>query len=297
MVKNRKKLLVWKAVLVVLLTHFSCQPPDNFQPVDLTGERLFSENIEGPVWKDSTWFVVNYLKDGTIGAVDLSGVPKLFVELPSGSNANAIQFNSKGEMLLADWPMNQILKVVPATREVVVFVHDSVFYQPNDFTINNKDQLFASDPDWKNSRGRIWRIDPDGTHAILADEMGTTNGITLDPSEKILYVNESMQRRIWTFDVDSIGNLSNKRLFISFDDFGLDGMKCDREGNLYVTRYGKGTVVIFSPDGKQLKEIFLKGKKPSNLAFGGPDGRTCLVTLQDRGSIEIFKTEIPGIGF
>lgn len=297
MISQHKKVITWQAILFVLLTQFSCQPSDTYRPVNLTGEKLFSENIEGPVWRDSTWFVVNYLKDGTIGAVDLSGAPELFIELPSGSNANSIQFNSKGEMLLADWPMNQILKVVPKTREVMVFVQDTVFYQPNDFTINRSDQLFASDPDWKNSRGRIWRIDEDGSHIILEDELGTTNGITLDPSEKILYVNESIQRRIWSFDVDSTGNLSNKKLFASFDDFGLDGMKCDREGNLYVTRHGKGTVVIFNPAGQQVREIILKGKKPSNLAFGGPDGRTCMVTLQDRGSIEIFKTEIPGIGF
>lgn len=292
-----KRSLLWCAVFIVLHAQISCNSSTAFVPVDLTTENLFSENIEGPAWRDSCWFVVNYQKNGTIGTVDVSGKTSLFVELPGGSNANSIQFNSKGEMLLADWPRNQVLKVDPITREVTVFIHDSVFYQPNDFTINSHDQLFASDPDWKNSRGRIWRIDPDGRGVILMNSMGTTNGITLDPTEKILYVNESVQRQIWTFDVDSNGNLSNKKLFASFSDFGLDGMKCDRDGNLYVTRHGKGSVIIFKPDGQVLREISLKGKKPSNLAFGGSDGKTCLVTLQDRGSIEIFRTEIPGVGF
>jgi sugar lactone lactonase YvrE len=110
-------------------------------------------------------------------------------------------------------------------------------------------------------------------------------------------VNESVQRRIWAFDIDAAGNLKGERVFAAFDDFGLDGMKCDREGNLYVTRHGKGTVVVFNPSGKIIREITLKGKKPSNLAFGGKDGKTCIVTLQDRGSVEAFRTEIPGAGF
>jgi sugar lactone lactonase YvrE len=38
----------------------------------------------------------------------------------------------------------------------------------------------------------------------------------------------------------------------------------------------------------------LLGKNPSNIAFGGPDGRTAYVTLQDRGNIETFRVEAPG---
>ncbi|MFZ9980837.1 MAG: SMP-30/gluconolactonase/LRE family protein [Cyclobacteriaceae bacterium] len=275
----------------------ACTENQLYQPYDLTGEQLFSENIEGPVWKDSCWYVVNFRRDGTVGTVNISGRAAVFVELPAGSNANSILFNSAGEMLLADWPMNQILKVAPGTKVVSVFIQDTLFHQPNDFTINRQGQIFASDPDWKNGSGRIWRIEPDGSRVILKEGMGTTNGITLSPSEDILYVNESLQRQILELQVDENGNLKQDRVFAAFDDFGLDGMKCDRDGNLYVTRHGKGTVVVFNPSGKVIREITLKGKKPSNLAFGGKDGKTCIVTLQDRGSIEAFRTEIPGAGF
>ena len=34
--------------------------------------------------------------------------------------------------------------------------------------------------------------------------------------------------------------------------------------------------------------------KPSNVAFGGPNGRTVYVTLQDRGAIETFRADHPG---
>ncbi|MEK7258132.1 MAG: SMP-30/gluconolactonase/LRE family protein, partial [Bacteroidota bacterium] len=137
----------------------------------------------------------------------------------------------------------------------------------------------------------------DGKPTLLDGNMGTTNGIELSPDERTLYVNESVQNQIWAFDVTPGGEVSNKRLFTRFEDFGLDGMKCDSKGNLYVTRYGKGVIAVFSPKGKLLREIPVKGKKVSNLAFGGADGKTVFVTLQDRKCVEQFRNAVPGKGF
>ncbi len=266
----------------------------NYQASDFTAENLFSENIEGPNFHNGILYVVNYQKDGTIGAVKADGTVELFVTLPEGSIANAIQFDANGNMLLADFKGHNILKVNMQSKAISVFVHNDLFNQPNDICINKKGQIFASDPNWKEETGKLWLIEPDGKSVLLKENIGTTNGITLSPNEKTLYVAESVQKKIWTFNVDPIGNISNQKLFASFGDFGLDGMKCDNKGNLYVTRYGKGTIEIFSPQGKLLHEVKMKGLKPSNLNFGGADGKTCYVTLQDRKCVEIFKSRVVG---
>jgi gluconolactonase len=284
-------------IFISLIAVFISTGNKKYKAKDFTDENLFTENCEGPNYRDGILYVVNYQKDGTIGAVNDDGEVSLFVNLPEGSTANAIQFNSKGEMLLADFSGHNVLKVNMTSKEVSVFVHDTLFNQPNDLCINKRDQIFASDPNWKASTGRVWRIEPDGQHVIVADSMGTTNGITLSPDEKTLYVNESAQRKIWKFDVDEVGNLSSKTLFKDFPDHGFDGMKCDQEGNLYVTRYGKGTVVILSPTGEELREVKMKGFKTSNIAFGGKNGKTCFVTLQDRKCVEKFRSKTAGIGF
>ncbi len=75
-------------------------------------------------------------------------------------------------------------------------MHNDRFNQPNDICINRKDQIFASDPNWKESTGQLWRIDRGGKATLVADKLGTTNGIELSPDEKTLYVNESVQRKI-----------------------------------------------------------------------------------------------------
>lgn len=280
---------------------FSCSAPRyaaDVSSIDFTAENLFSQNIEGPAFdQHGNLYVVNFERNGTVGKVNMDGSCELFVVLPDRSNANAIQFNSKNEMLLADWPMHNILCVNLRTKNIDTLCHSDLFNQPNDICINKRDQLFASDPHWKTNTGQIWRIDPDGIPILLEDSMGTANGICLSPDEKILYVNESIQRKVWRYEVDNAGNISNKRLLIAFPDFGMDGMKCDREGNLYITRYGKGMIAVVSSEGTLLREVQLKGKNCSNLVFGGPDGRSVFVTLQDRKGMEKFRNDIPGKGY
>jgi sugar lactone lactonase YvrE len=197
-------------------------------------------------------------------------------------------------MYLPDFKGHNVLEVNPHTKKVNVYVHSDKFHQPNDLCVNSRDQVYASDPDWKNNGGQLWRIDKGGKMVLLEDNMGTTNGIELSPDEKTFYVNESMQRKIWKYDVDKAGNISNKKLFAEYPDFGFDGMKCDKAGNLYVARWGKGTIVVLSPAGKEIREIPLTGKQCSNLTFGGKDGKTVFVTLQDRKCMEMFQVAIPG---
>ena len=261
----------------------------------LTDSGLFTPGIEGPACdKDGNIYAVNFEKKGTIGKVTPDGNCSLFVELPEGSVGNGIRFNSKGEMLIADYTQHNILKVDMSTKEISVFAHEPKMNQPNDIAITSTDILFASDPNWKDSTGNLWRIDKDGKVTLLESNIGTTNGVEVSPDNKILYVNESIQRNVWAYDLSPEGNISNKRLLIKFDDFGLDGMRCDADGNLYITRYDKGTVIKVSPEGKILKEITLTGKKPSNLTFGGEDGKTVYVTLADNGNIETFRVDVRG---
>jgi sugar lactone lactonase YvrE len=168
-------------------------------------------------------------------------------------------------------------------------------HQPNDLAIGPDGILFASDPDWKNEGGQVWRIDRDGTVTLAAEKMGTANGIEASPDGKTLYVNESNQRNIWAFKINADKSLADKRLFAKFDDYGFDGMRCDVDGNLYVSRYGKGTVVKISPAGKVVREVSVLGAKPSNLCFGGPDGRTVYVTEVEHTRLVEFRVDRPGL--
>lgn len=265
-----------------------------FKSSSFTPSKSFPSGVEGPaVGKSGIVYAVNFERLGTIGQVTPSGIARLFIELPSGSIGNGIRFDSKANMLIADYTKHNILKVNMLTKEISVFAHNPKMSQPNDIAIDNKDRLYASDPNWRAGTGRIWRIDTNGKSTLL-DSMGTANGIEVSPNNRLLYVNESVQRKVWVYNLSANGEVSNKRLFHEFPDFGMDGMRCDINGNLYISRHGKGTVVKLSPSGKVLQEIVLLGKLPSNVAFGGKDGRTLYVTLQDKGNLESFRVDRPG---
>ncbi|UXX77766.1 SMP-30/gluconolactonase/LRE family protein [Reichenbachiella carrageenanivorans] len=277
---------------------FSCtsKPIALFEASDWAYVGEYSLGLEGPaVDIEGNLFFVNPQKNGTIGRLLPTGQFDLYIDsLPQGSVANGIRFGNDGLMYLADYVNHNILTIDPVHREVVVFAHDSTMNQPNDLAISERGVLFASDPNWVDSTGNLWRVELDGKFVKLADNMGTTNGIEVAPGDRFLYVNESAQRKIWAFDLSPEGEISNKRLLIQFADHGLDGMRCDTAGNLYVARYGKGVIAVISPAGELLQEVELKGLKPTNIAFGGLDGRTCYVTCQDRGYIETFHSEYPG---
>ena len=278
----------------VLFTNAQDANTPLFKSSAFTALNGFTKGIEGPaVDRAGILYVVNFAKEGTIGQVKPDGSASLFVELPNGSIGNGIRFDSKGNMLIADYTNHNILKVNMLTKEISVFAHNSNMSQPNDIAIDNKDRLYASDPNWGVGTGRIWRIDTNGKTTKL-DSMGTANGIEVSPDNKFLYVNESVQRKVWVYDLSAKGEVSNKRLFHEFPDFMMDGMRCDVDGNLYITRHGKGTIAKLSPSGKLLTEITLAGKLPSNIAFGGKDGRTAFVTLQDKGNVESFRVDKPG---
>ncbi|MBT3543682.1 MAG: SMP-30/gluconolactonase/LRE family protein [Flavobacteriaceae bacterium] len=286
-------------IALILISTFSCTDSEVlYQPIDFLFVGKYTQGLEGPAVdvKGNIYFV-NPTHSGSIGIIDGEGKFDLFIEyLPKGSTANGIRFGDDQEMFLADYTGHNVLRVDLKTKEVTVFAHDSLLNQPNDLAICCNNRMYASDPNWKNSTGNIWKVE-NGVFELLEGNMGTTNGIEVSPDEKTLYVNESVQRKVWAFDIDNLGNISNKKLFHQFEDFGMDGMRCDQNGNLYITRHGKGTIVKLSPNGALLKEIKLKGKKPSNIAFGGKDGRTAYITLQDRGFLESFRVEVPGRAF
>ena len=266
-----------------------------FVAQEFTPVNGFTSGIEGPACDaDGNLYAVNYERQHTIGKVTPDGTESVFVELPTGSIGNGIRFNSEGFMFIADYTNHNILKVDMDTRAISVHAHEPTMNQPNDLAIGANDVLYASDPNWGASTGQIWRVDTNGKVTLLEADMGTTNGIEVSPDEKGLYVNESAQRNVWAYDLSPEGEISNKRLLIQFPDFNMDGMRCDIEGNLYITRHGKGTVAKLSPAGEVLLEVQLTGKLCTNIAFGGTDGRTCYVTMADCGNVEVFRADLPG---
>ena len=249
----------------------------------------FTEGIEGPACdREGNIYCVSFRHARNIARVTPEGKAELFLELPEKSWGNGIRFDAAGTG-------HNVLSVHMKTKAVTVFAHNASMNQPNDIALAPDGTFYASDPNWKNGTGQLWRITRDGkTHREAAD-MGTSNGVEVSPDGRTLYINESVQRNIWQFDITADGSLKNKRLLKKFEDYGFDGMRCDVDGNLYICRHGKGMVVKLSPQGEVLREIDVLGPNPTNICFGGKDGRTAYVTEAKVQRLVQFRVDRPGL--
>ena len=272
-----------------------------FQSKQITPAGEYTFGIEGPaVDEKGNLYVVNFERPGTIGRLAAgASQSELFAILPEGSVGNAIRFDRQGRMFVADYKKHNVFLVGADGKEIETYFHSDDFNQPNDMTIAADGTIYLSDPHWKQHEGQIWRVSKSadgnvsGEKMIAGRRMSTTNGIDLSPDGKTLYVGESDTREIWSYRIDGAQLLSPK-LVKRFDDFGIDGLRTDTGGNLLVARILKGTVAMVSPEGKLKREIGLSAKEPTNLAFGGNDGKTVFVTQRQGGFVESFRTDRPG---
>lgn len=245
----------------------------------------FTAGIEGPtIGDDGYLYAVNYQQEGTIGRVNSDGHAEVFLTLPPGRTGNGIQFSPTGKMMIADYTGNSILRYDPITSTLTTYAQNSSMNQPNDLTIAKTGTIYASDPNWSKQNGQLWRIDTDGSSHLLAKNIGTTNGIEIMPDQHSLWVNESIQRRLWRYPVNADKSLGKRQLLAAFSDAGLDGMRVNLHGHVALTRYGKGMVILLDQQGRLLEELPLQNKNPTNVAFDAKGN--LYVTMQDCGCIE-----------
>ncbi|KAI8058229.1 hypothetical protein BDF22DRAFT_664555 [Syncephalis plumigaleata] len=237
-------------------------------------------------------------KEGNIYSVDISADNKN----PNHAYINGVRFvhprpGAKGGRALAvdvinhrvielTWPDAKTPEALQggdsANYNRTVFCQDSTMIQPNDLAVSpNGKHVYLSGMKGETNTGSgdVWLCDDKGT-AKRIDLMGRTNGI----EGEYLYVTEAVGG--WTPTAGYIGatNLipTLKEKFFDFQEYDktgnidCDGMRFDKNGFLYVTRNGSGTVVKISP-GKTGESIKLPFQKPTNLEFGGSNGETLYV--------------------
>jgi gluconolactonase len=144
----------------------------------------------------------------------------------------------------------------------------------------------------------VYRIDPDGRVARILEQpaIERPNGIAVTADSSRLYVVDSCpkvggNRKIWSFDLNEAGEPSRASVVFDFaPGRGGDGMRLDVDGNLYIAA-GIATprgphetsdvppgIYMISPQGELLGRIPVPEDVVTNLAWGGPDGRSLFIT-------------------
>jgi gluconolactonase len=177
---------------------------------------------------------------------------------------------------------------------------------PNDLVYRSDGALFFTDPPFGLPK---FYDDPrkelpysgvfallNGKLRLVSKDLKGPNGIAFSPDEKYLYVGNWDEKRkiVMRYEVKPDATLANGKVFFDMTsapgEDALDGIKVDREGNLYVS--GPGGLWVLSPEGRHLGTI-VAPKHPHNFAWGGEDGKTLYICA--RNGLYRMRLNIEGV--
>jgi len=220
--------------------------------------------------------------------------------LESTERANGTYFNKKGELVCcAD--LNNRLIAFSMDKKMRVLAENfegKHLNGPNDLWINPKnDGIYYSDPYWPRQyweKGHsevqdiraVYYLQPDGKVIRVIDDFKSPNGLIGTPDGKTLYASDMGDRKIWKYDIQADGTLSNKTLFAPE---GADGMTIDNMGNVYLASRG---ISVYDPDGKSLTKIKVPGNV-TNMCFGGKKRDILFIT--GGTSVYTLKMKVKGV--
>lgn len=182
----------------------------------------------------------------------------------------------------------------------------------NDGKVDRRGRFWAGTMDngEKKVTGSLYRLDPDLSWTKIDSNYHVTNGPAFDAEGRLMYHTDSGLRTIYLFDVDGDGNVSNKRVFATFDEQQgyPDGMTVDAEGCLWVAFWDGWCVRRLSSEGRILREIKIPTQRTSSCMFGGPKldrlyVTSCRTGLDEKtlaaqplaGALFMIETDVCGI--
>ena len=163
---------------------------------------------------------------------------------------------------------------------------------PNDVVVQSDGSIWFTDPGYGILVGyegqraepelpnRVYRLDAaTGKVAVVADDLVKPNGLCFSPNESRLYISDSgishdpqAPGHIRVFDVVDGQRLRGGKVFADIAPGFADGMRTDRDGNLWSSvgwaGAGRDGVHCFTPEGELIGRIHLP-EPCANVCFGG----------------------------
>ena len=262
---------------------------------------------EGPVWHPDGYLLFSDPNTNTIYRYNPKNHNVTVYISHSGYNgadigeygqpgSNGLTIDKEGRLIVAQHGNRRIIrheKKGPVTVLADKF-KGKRFNSPNDVVLASDGTVYFTDPpyglpnfytdkrietEWQG----IYMI-RNGRVQLVSKDLGGPNGLAFSPDEKYFYATNwdirdiHNTKTIWRYEVQTDGTLKNGKVFFDFnlteDDEALDGLKIDKEGNLYVS--APGGLWILSGEGKLLGKI-VTPERPANMAWGD-DRKTLYMT-------------------
>jgi gluconolactonase len=227
--------------------------------------------------------------------------------------SNGLTLDSEGRLVMCEHGDRRVTRLEKDEKKTVLAdkFEGKRFNSPNDLVYKSNGDLYFTDPpyglekNWDDAAREldfcgVYRLSKDGKLTLLTKELTRPNGIAFSPDEKTLYIAVSdPDNAVWmAYEVKADGTLGKGKVFFDSKDWvkekkkGLpDGMKVDKDGNLFAT--GPGGLHVFAPDGTLLGTL-ATGVATANCNWG--DDGSVLYIAADKSLCRI-KTSTKGKGF
>jgi len=246
-------------------------------------------------------------RDGNLYFVDsfVSAIVKVTPEgdasefFNTGGIPAGLAFHPDGSLYVADEgdDIHGILRITPdgKSSEIVVNAYEGTpLNGANDLVFDADDVLYFSDP-WDSPSGGFYRYFPDGRLEQLDTGLQFPNGVGLTADGDAVILAESGLNRLLHYAIGADGAVGPREVWTTLDGaFSPDGMAFDERGDLYVAHYGAGHVDVISPDGVTVEQIVVPGAEVTNVAFGGENNKSLVITDVTSHAVHMVRMTVAG---
>ncbi|MGH7057190.1 MAG: SMP-30/gluconolactonase/LRE family protein, partial [Acetobacteraceae bacterium] len=225
---------------------------------------------EGPIWNHGGKFLLFSDMPGDVRRRWDASTGVKEVARPS-NKGNGMTYEADGGLLICEHATSLLVRLRADGKRETVASHfeGKELNSPNDVLVAADKSIYFSDPSYGRMPGfgierkqalsfqGVYRVQPSGEDLrLLASDFEQPNGLCFSPDGSLLYINDSSRAHIRVFQVAGDGTIGDGTIF--FDRIGTgaieegipDGMKCDGQGNIYVT--GPGGIWVISPGAELL---------------------------------------------
>ncbi len=273
---------------------------------------------EGPVWHPDGFLLFSDPNTNSIYRYDpMSHNVTIYMSHSGYTGADISEYGQPGSNGLTIDKEGRLIVDQHGNRRVVRYekkgpltvladkIDGKRFNSPNDVVLKTDGTIYFTDPPYglpgffndvrkELDYSGVFMI-RNGKTTVVSKDLGGPNGLAFSPDEKYFYVTNwdirdiHHTKTLWRYEVQADGTLKNGKILfdwnITEDEEALDGMKVDKEGNLFVS--APGGLWILSAEGKLLGKI-VTPERPANMAWGDADGKTLYMTAHS----SLFKIRV-----